>query len=79
MIAMRTEVLLPPSGGRAPYDLPAGVETGETLYREFLAGRSPNTLNAYAQDLAAFAASQGAGSAGQALEALIGLRAGRWQ
>ncbi len=56
--------------------LPAPVEPGERLYAEFLAGRSPNTLNAYRQDLAAFAAWQGAESAGQALEALISLRAG---
>jgi integrase/recombinase XerC len=66
-----------PAAGRVPPTvLPAPVEPGERLYQEFLAGRSPNTLNAYAQDLAAFAASQGARSAGQALEALIGLRAG---
>ena len=45
------------------------VEAGERLYREFLAGRSPNTLRAYAKDLTAFAAYQGAGSAGHALEA----------
>jgi integrase/recombinase XerC len=49
---------------------------GERLYQEFLAGRSPNTLNAYARDLRAFAASQSAGSPGEALEALISLRAG---
>ena len=58
------------------HSLPVPVEAGERLYREFLAGRSPNTLNAYAEDLAAFAAYQGAGSAGEALEALIGLPAG---
>ena len=56
--------------------LPGPVEPGERLTREFLAGRSPNTLQAYAQDLAAFAVFQGAGSPGEALEALIGLRAG---
>jgi integrase/recombinase XerC len=56
--------------------LPATVGPGERLYAEFLAGRSPNTLNAYRQDLAAFAAFQGDGSQGEALEALIGLRAG---
>ena len=70
---MSQQVTLRPAGGTLP---PATVEPGERLYAEFLAGRSPNTLNAYAQDLAAFAASQGAGSAGQALEALIALRAG---
>lgn len=66
-----------PGSGRLAPCLPVPVEAGERLYAEFLAGRSPNTLQAYAQDLAAFAASQGAGSPGQALEALmIGLRAG---
>jgi hypothetical protein len=56
--------------------LPAAAGPGERLYQEFLAGRSPNTLNAYRQDLAAFAAFQDAGSQGEALEALISLRAG---
>ena len=64
-----------PCGGSQLLPL-APVGPGERLYGEFLAGRSPNTLQAYAQDLAAFTTSQGAGSAGQALEALIGLRAG---
>ena len=73
---MQMEMLLPPAG-REPLCRPMPVEAGERLYREFLAGRSPNTLNAYDQDLAAFAASQGAGSPGEALEALIGLRPGR--
>jgi integrase/recombinase XerC len=73
---MPTEALLPPVGRGAPYNLPAPMDAGERLYREFLAGRSPNTLSAYAQDLAAFAAFQCAGSAGRALEALTGLRAG---
>ena len=49
---------------------------GERLLREFLAGRSPNTLNAYRQDLAAFAAFQGARGQGEALGALIALSAG---
>jgi hypothetical protein len=49
-------VALIPGSGRIASFLPVPVEAGERLYREFLAGRSPNTLNAYAQDLAAFAA-----------------------
>lgn len=57
-------------------EMPAPVTAGDELVTEFLAGRSPNTLTAYRQDLAAFAAFQGAGSAGRALEALIDLRAG---
>jgi hypothetical protein len=68
------EMLLPPAGRGLCPQVP--VEAGERLYREFLAGRSPNTLRAYAEDLTAFAAYQGAGSPGEALEALIGLRAG---
>jgi integrase/recombinase XerC len=56
--------------------LPATVGPGERLYCEFLAGRSPNTLNAYRQDLAAFAAFQGARGQGEALGALIALSAG---
>jgi hypothetical protein len=50
----------PPAGGLAPF-LPVTVEPGEKLYREFLAGRSRHTLQAYGQDLAAFAAFQGNG------------------
>ena len=72
---MQIEMLLPPTGGCVPF-VPVAVGPGEKLCAEFLAGRSPNTLRAYREDLAAFAAFQGAGSAGAALEALIGLRAG---
>jgi integrase/recombinase XerC len=71
---MQIEMLVPIAGRE--HSLPAPVEAGEKLYREFLAGRSPNTLDAYTQDLCAFAVWQGAGSAGQTLEALISLRAG---
>ena len=72
---MQIEMLLS-TIGRQPLCRQVPVEAGERLYKEFLAGRSPNTLSAYAQDLAAFAASQGAGSPGEALEALIRLPAG---
>ena len=64
---------LPPAG---PVLRMPATEAGEELVREFLAGRSPNTLTAYRQDLAAFAAFQGAGSAGKALVGLIGTSAG---
>jgi integrase/recombinase XerC len=70
---MPQQAVLRPAGRTL---LPATAGPGERLYAEFLAGRSPNTLNAYRQDLAAFAAFQGDGSQGEALEALIGLRAG---
>jgi integrase/recombinase XerC len=70
---MFQEAALRPAGRSL---LPAAIGPGERLYAEFLAGRSPNTLSAYAQDLAAFSASQGAGSPAVALEALISLRAG---
>ena len=71
--------VIPQQAALRPVDrtlLPATVGPGERLYREFLAGRSPNTLNAYRQDLAAFAAFQGARGQGEALGALIGLSAG---
>ena len=70
---MPQEVALRPAGRTL---LPATVGPGERLYQEFLAGRSPNTLNAYRQDLAAFAAFQGARGSGEALGALIALSAG---
>lgn len=56
---------------------PAIVEdAGERLLREFLAGRSPNTLNAYRKDLQAFADWSGAPTGGAALKALVALPAG---
>jgi integrase/recombinase XerC len=69
---MPQEAVLRPAGRT----MPATVGPGERLYQEFLAGRSPNTLNAYRQDLAAFAAFQGARGQGEALGALIALSAG---
>jgi hypothetical protein len=62
---MQFDILLPRVGSNAPA-LPAAAGPGERLYREFLAGRSTNTLRAYAEDLIAFAAYQGAGSPGEA-------------
>lgn len=56
---------------------PAIVEdTGEQLHREFLAGRSPNTLNAYRKDLHAFANWCGVPTGGAALSVLVALPAG---
>lgn len=49
---------------------------GERLRREFLAGRSPNTLTAYAKDLDAFAAYCRSLSTGDALSALVAMRPG---
>ena len=49
---MQIEMRLPPAGGGALL-LPVAVGPGEKLYAEFLAGRSPNTLRAYCEDLAA--------------------------
>ena len=73
---MAAVVTSPPAGASVLEILPAPVTVAEELVREHLAGRSPNTLAAYARDLAAFAAYVGAGSPGKTLEALIGLRAG---
>src|SRR5262245_50508843 len=46
------------------------------LYAAFLAGRSPHTLRAYRQDLAAFASYLGEAQPGVALSRLVGLPAG---
>ena len=74
---MAAVVTSPPAGASVLEILPAPVTVvAEDSFAEFLAGRSPNTLAAYARDLAAFAAYVGAGSPGKTLEALIGLRAG---
>jgi hypothetical protein len=70
---MSQQVALRPAGRTL---LPATVGPGERLLLEFLAGRSPNTLSAHRQDLAAFAAFQGARGQGEALGALIALSAG---
>jgi integrase/recombinase XerC len=59
--------------------MPAGAlspAVGERLYREFLAGRSPHTFDAYAKDVAAFAVFSGASSPGAALTALVAMTAG---
>lgn len=50
--------------------------TGERLHREFLAGRSPNTLDAYRKDLRSFADWCGAVTGGAALSLLVVLPAG---
>ena len=49
----------------------SAADAGERLCGAFLAGRSPNTLQAYAQDLAAFAAFLAAAGPGAALSRLI--------
>jgi integrase/recombinase XerC len=54
----------------------AAEDPGERLHREFLAGRSPNTLNAYRKDLQAFAQWCGAPTGGAALSLLVSLSAG---
>jgi integrase/recombinase XerC len=46
-------------------------EPGQRLYRAFLAGRSPDTLRAYTQDVAAFAVFLGALSPSEAMTHLI--------
>jgi len=51
-------------------------DPGLRLYRAFLAGRSPNTLQAYSQDLTAFATFLDACGPGTALSRLIASRAG---
>ena len=73
---MSQQLALRPAGRT---QLPATVGPGERLYREFLAGRSPNTLNAYRQDLAAFAAFQGARGQERRWSALIALSGRRGQ
>lgn len=50
--------------------------TGERLHREFLAGRSTNTLSAYRKDLQSFANWCGVCTGGDALTILVGLPAG---
>lgn len=55
---------------------PIVEDTGERLHREFLAGRSPNTLNAYRKDLHAFADWCGVRTGGAALAVLVELPAG---
>lgn len=54
----------------------AAEDPGERLHREFLAGRSPNTLNAYRKDLQAFADWCGAPTGGAALSVLVALPPG---
>jgi integrase/recombinase XerC len=56
--------------------VPAIERTGDRLYREFLAGRSPNTLTAYGKDLLAFAGWCGVPTGGAALSVLVALPAG---
>lgn len=59
-----------------PALLPTDEGVGARLHREFLAGRSPNTLNAYAKDLDAFAVHCGACTSGEALAVLVTLTPG---
>ena len=51
-------------------------DVGERLRREFLAGRSPNTLEAYRKDLDAFAAWCAVRTSGEALSLLVALAPG---
>lgn len=75
-MTLREIVIEPNAIGTAlvPQTIAEGV--GERLHREFLAGRSPNTLNAYRKDLGAFAAWCVVPDGGTALALLVSLQAG---